>query len=278
MTKREIETRLRNREWIRISRGVFRLASSPASRIGVLAVACISLGAVVSHEAAAELLDLPLVRRGLNVVTVAVRRTHEFAGVIIHQSTDLVDDHFTVVDGLPTTTVVRTLVDLAAVLDDRLIERVIDRCIAQRRTSIEELGSLVGEVSRRGKPGTAFLREYLQTRGADYIATESELEAKCLAAFREWGLPEPVLQHELPWRSAQRGRVDFAFVDEKILVEADGRMWHSTPESFDGDRKRDNYAQVAGWRVIRITWNMITRDPEDVRRTLEATLAVSPTR
>ncbi|HDH03575.1 MAG TPA: hypothetical protein ENH15_04955 [Actinobacteria bacterium] len=202
------------------------------------------------------------------VVTVAVRRTHEFAGVTVHQSTDLSDTDLTEVDRLPVTTVVRTLVDLAAVIRPKRLERLIDRSLAARRCSLDDLATTIGRLARRGKPGIAALRQVLAVRLPGYTPTESELEFRLAELFEQWGFPKPVRQLELPWRTVREGRVDFAYPDLHLIVEADGRAWHSTVEAFDSDRQRDNLAQLAHWRVLRITWSMIHDRPIETRALL----------
>jgi very-short-patch-repair endonuclease len=50
-----------------------------------------------------------------------------------------------------------------------------------------------------------------------------------------------------------------------LIIEVDGRAWHTTLEAFGSDRLRDNHAQLAGWRVLRITYRMLVEQPEMVR-------------
>lgn len=50
-----------------------------------------------------------------------------------------------------------------------------------------------------------------------------------------------------------------------MIIEVDGRAWHTTLEAFESDRLRDNHAQLAGWRVLRITYRMLVEQPEMVR-------------
>jgi very-short-patch-repair endonuclease len=67
------------------------------------------------------------------------------------------------------------------------------------------------------------------------------------------------------------GRVDFAYGDERIVIEVDGRLFHG-PEVFESDRERDNAAGLAGWRVLRFTWKMVTERPEYVVATVTEAL------
>jgi very-short-patch-repair endonuclease len=73
------------------------------------------------------------------------------------------------------------------------------------------------------------------------------------------------------------GRVDFVYPDARLIVEVDGRRFHG-PETFESDRRRDNAAQLVGWRVLRFTWRMVTEQPEyvvsSIRRALCQTLVL----
>jgi very-short-patch-repair endonuclease len=70
------------------------------------------------------------------------------------------------------------------------------------------------------------------------------------------------------------GRVDFAYLLAKIVIEADSRRWHLTFDAFEVDKVRDNAAQIAGWIVLRITWRMIRDEPSEVVRTIREALQV----
>lgn len=47
--------------------------------------------------------------------------------------------------------------------------------------------------------------------------------------------------------------VDFAFIENKIAVEVDGRQ-HDDKERADSDKRKDEYLESLGWKVIRIKW------------------------
>ena len=201
-----------------------------------------TLGAVVSHEAAAEMHDLPEAARGLAVVTVRVRKTYRFPDVTVHQSTDLTDDQVIELDALPVTSPVRTGVDLAARMGPLQVGRIIDHIVLKKQGSLDDVCDLVLKVARHGKPGMKCMHKVLEARAGGSFLGESQLEAMALRFFREWGLPEPVAQMALPWRSPAQGRVDFAYPEIRLIIELDGRAWHSTLEAFESDRMRDNHA------------------------------------
>jgi len=176
------------------------------------------------------------------------------------------------VDGLPVTTPARTIIDLAAVINSGHLGRIMDHALASGKVDIEELQSQFARLGRRGKPGTAKLRLLLDVRGSDYVAPESELERRLLIIVERAGLPTPTRQYRAPWLRRINGRVDLAYPSQRLLVEGDSRRWHLLAAAFETDRLRDNAAQLAGWRILRFTWEEITTAPERVVRTIRQAL------
>ncbi|MGH9166842.1 MAG: endonuclease domain-containing protein [Acidimicrobiia bacterium] len=193
-----------------------------------------------------------------------IRSANRFPGVQVHQSTDLTSDFVVMVAGLPTTSVSRTIVDLAAVLRPGRLERIVDHCLVSGAVGLEALNETLSRLARRGKPGVQALGEVLEARGPGLEMSESILELELVKLLTAAGLPEPVQQHPLPWRTAGAGRADLAYPDARLLIEADGRRWHTLGQAFESERRRDNLAMLAGWRVLRFTWGDIVERPGDV--------------
>jgi hypothetical protein len=267
-----VDRRVQSGRWKLIKTGLHLMAGFEDTVKGRLVAATAALGAVVSHESAAELHDFPAVRRGLAVVTVRIRTTNRFPDVIVHQSTDLTDDQVVAIEALAVTSPIRTTIDLAARLRPPEIGRIIDRLVIDGRATMEAVCFEVVRLARHGKPGIKCMRTVLEPRIGETSLGESEIEAMALRLFREWDLPDPVMQLALPWRFPRRGRVDFAYPQARLIIEVDGRAWHSTLEAFEGDRLRDNHAQLAGWRVLRITYRMLKEQPEMVRNMIRRAL------
>lgn len=208
-------------------------------------------------------------------VTVPRRRTKDYEGVMVHQLTDLVDDHIEIRDGLPITVVERTVIDLAAVLPQGHLERIVDRALAAGLLDIESLARLFEQLARKGKPGTARMRTILAARQIGYETTDSELERRLLKVIVESDLPEPTKQFRPEWLRPTNGRVDFAYPEFKLIIEGDSRRWHLLMNSFEIDRQRDNSAQIAGWRVLRFTWRQIIDEGPMVGATIRSALRMS---
>ena len=130
------------------------------------------------------------------------------------------------------------------------------------------------ELWRRGKPGSAKMRELMAGIDAGWVPPASELERKFRDLCRRFGLPEGVRQLNAGGE-AWVGRVDVAYREAKLLVELDSRQWHDTSTAFEDDRRRDNALVLAGWRVVRITWRMLCDEPEKVAELLRGLLSPS---
>lgn len=232
-----------------VCRGVYAVAGAPPTVWRPLRAALLAAGdAVASHRAAAGLHRFPGVLPGAAEITVYCRTAPRLTDVTVHRATLLVADDITVVDGFPTTTPARTVVDLAATTHPILLERMLDRCDP---AEVDACLERIGTVSRRG---TRRLRALLDAR----IGGESPLERTWLRRLRRAGLPPPVLGYQL----VVGGRVlvlDMAWPEHRVAVEVDGWSAHGTRTQFDRDRERDLLATRAGWRVLRVT----SRTPPD---------------
>jgi very-short-patch-repair endonuclease len=63
------------------------------------------------------------------------------------------------------------------------------------------------------------------------------------------------------------GRVDL-LVGERLVLEIDGRRWHTDPASFERDRERDLELARLGYRVIRLSYLQVTLDWARVERSI----------
>lgn len=268
MSRSTVYRRVADGVLIALRPGILALPGTADPFVLALSAACAKLHAVVSHQAAAYLHDLDKPRYVKPTVSVPVRRSKEMAGVTVHQLTDLEPSHIVDRHGLPITSAERTVIDLGAVLHESHLGRIVDHGLASGLIDLSVLQELFLSLGRRGKPGTAALRKLLEVRDAAYIVPESELERRLIALLERAGLPPPVRQFRAPWLRSVNGRVDLAYPEHKLIIEADSRRWHLLMAAFETDRLRDNAAQLAGWRILRFTWAEITESPERVVATV----------
>jgi predicted transcriptional regulator of viral defense system len=280
MTPRQLDHAVHTGRLIGVYRTVFRAAGAPVTwRQQVLAlVLAAGSGGAASHRAAAALWRLP----GFAEEPVEVARQwkrHRTTGRLpgLHESTFLPPHHLTVIDGIPVTTVERTLFDLAAVLRWKGLQRAVANAINKGLTTIAKLEVLFTETARRGRKGSAAMRKLLSDVGADFVPTASELEDLVLAVLEAAGLPLPVVQRNVGGSLTPVGRVDFLYKVARLVIEADSRRYHTSWLDQVADRRRDLQLTAAGFHVIRVTWHQLTEFPEEfvaaVRAVLQAAAA-----
>ncbi len=261
---------------IPVAKGLYVQPGVMEAERTTLLAATHALDAVASHHSAARLHDLEALRSEIVSVTVPTRKSNRFGPVVVHQVTDLSPTDVMVIKGIPTTNATRTIVDLAAVIGKRRLAFVLDEAKRRGITSYEDVSWRLESLARRGKPGVTRLRSVLRPRLGGFVVSESTLETRLHYLIFTSALPVPTSQYRPPWLKSTNGRVDIAYVDQKLIVEGDSQRWHGTPEFFQADRHRDNLAQLAGWRILRFTWEDITLRPSYVVESIRKALSVSP--
>ncbi len=224
---------------------------------------------------AGQLLDLPS-RRSNGVAIVvpeSVRRTFP-SGLQSRRTRHLPTEDITIVDGLRVTSVERTICDLANLVSARQLQRLIEVSIVHDRTTASLFRACAASFCRRGRRGSArirLLRHELLDR-ADI--SDSELERRGVELLTTRGLHDFRLHHSPPWRDGPRGVVDIAWPDHRMIVELDGRRWHTVTEAMQDDRRRDRRATSHGWVVIRAPWDEVVHRPDsliaDLRELLQS--------
>jgi hypothetical protein len=222
---------------------------------------------VASHDSAGRLLVFPGMRREPSLIVAAGSHPRPTTGVRVHQIGPVPSHQLVVVDGLLATTVNRTLCDLAGTIHPARLGFVLDRLLADQRTSLALVGATLAEVSRPGRPGGPALGRLLDARAGRPVA-RSKLEEMLDLALAAQGLSAPITEYPLPTDGSLMGFVDRAFPDVKLIVEADGRRWHSRYVDFARDRARDRLAAKRGWLTIRIAHEELWADSDGVGRDL----------
>ncbi|HMJ95492.1 MAG TPA: DUF559 domain-containing protein, partial [Thermoleophilaceae bacterium] len=181
--------------------------------------------------------------------------------VILHRS-PLPSEHVTIHKRIPVTTPIRTLVDLADCSTRRELERAIDEAhhIGWDLTSLRPFP---------GRRGAGLLSALLEEHHAGSTRTRSEFEERLLDLCRNYDLPQPLVN-----QTVEGFEVDFVWADAGLIVETDGWSAHRTRSAFERDRLRDATLEAAGWRVIRITWRRLAREPELVAAQLACLLGL----
>jgi hypothetical protein len=219
---------------------------------------------VVSYRCAAALHEIRGTAQSNIDVTVRGRSHRKHAGIDVHRSTTLTPTDVTTVNGIPCTTVARTLLDLAQVIKGRPLERALDQA---EILQLLDLAALDDQI-KRNKPRLAAkrLQAVLEQHYIGSTPTWSELEELLLAACRRRDLPMPEVNALIAPDDGDpiAMRVDFVWRSHRVIVETDGHGTHHTRQAFEEDRRRDQRLFAAGWIVMRVTWRQLTQNPEEV--------------
>ncbi len=169
-----------------------------------------------------------------------------------------------VVDAIPVTSVARTLFDFAEAVDERQLERAFeeaDRLGLLRMRALED-------VRERGA-GRHALGPICRLIDAarEPTMTRSPLEDLFIAFCRQHRLPPAATNVYVLGRE-----VDAFWPDRRLIVEVDGFAYHRHRAAFERDRARDAAFQVAGYRVIRVTYRRLEREPATVAAELRRLL------
>jgi hypothetical protein len=236
----------------------------PSYKRDVLA-ACMATGGVASHRSAAAVFRLRGFEQYRRTVEITVDgpRAPRLPGVVAHKARAL---ERTEVGVIPVTMPRQTLVDLAHV-EPRLAEGALNHALGLELVRLPALVRYLCDLGRR--PGSARLRELVELQIKGERPTESWLEDRVLEFMRGCGLPEPVRQFWLHLPNGRRIRFDFALPERRAAVEADSRLWHTTPADRRRDAERDQAARLFGWSVTRVTWLDLEEQPAATARRLD---------
>lgn len=229
--------------------------------------------AVVGFETAGAVQRLTNFPKG-RLVLVTPHGDHHWHGLAeMRQSTDLVDGHIEVVHGLRVTTTVRTLFDLASVTGAGRLAVAVEDAHITGQCRLEELHAFYTELRRRGKRGMKKLGKILAERGPGYVPSQSWLQRRMLKILADSGLPRPRIEVQLPWRTERESRCDALYERERVLLEADGRRWHTRVDQMAEDRKRDREARLHGYSPFRFVYQELRYEPEVLVDTVREALA-----
>lgn len=253
-----------------VGKGVYAVGHRRVSREGRWLAAVLSSGpgAVLSHRSAAALWGIRDPASGPVDVTLPNKSTSS-PHIRRHYSV-LPDDEVTAREGIPVTTVPRTVFDLAAAFSIDRVESAIRQ--AEYRRLYDRL-SLVDMVERYpGRRGVRRVRVALariETLPAG--RARSPLEERFLPFLRRHGLPQPRLNAWI-MVGEKRFQVDCHWPGSRHVVELDSWEAHGTRSAFREDRARDRLLAVAGYAVTRISWAQLDDEPEAVAHDLRTLL------
>ena len=266
MTPKQIKGRLAAGLFVRVHRGVYRVAAAPASHQQELLAACLAAGAraVASHRSAAAVSGLRGVEWPTPEITVTGNSKPVLRGVAVHRSA-LGSADVGRRGPIPVTRPARTLLDLAGV-EPALVEGALDDALVRGLTTLGSIERMLDRAGSHGRAGTALLRRLVAERSDGQSPTESFLEDRLVGLLRRHGLPEPIRQHPVALPDGHVVRIDLAYPEVRLGIETDGRVWHSGRADFSRDRQRANRLAGLGWTLLRYGWADLDGGPAVARQ------------
>ena len=249
VTRKEIEHRLRIGALLREYRGVYRVGHRAPSVEAQYLAAVRACGdeALLSGHAAGYLLGLLKGRAPEPEVTAPTERKVD--GIETRRAQ--VKHDATTWRGIPVTTVARTLVDLAGVLEVDDLARACHEAGVRHRTTPAIVEAVLARRPRT--PGVAKLRAVMR---GDVRVTLSRLEALFLERLRD-------ARRELPITNRPAGgrRVDCRWPEHRLTVELDSYTYHHSRHAWEQDRRREREARARGDEFRRYTWRDVFEEP-----------------
>ena len=258
LSRQAVSVRAGNGRLHRLHHAVYAVGHPNAGFEGRMLAAVKACGpnAVLSHYSAAELWGFMdrTDRRPDVTIPQSERRSH--AGIGVHQSTRLEPRDRTRFQGIPVTTPARTLLDLAAVLEYRVLRGAVRRAQGLHRASPAQLEEVLDRL--RPRRGARRLAVIVATGPAP---TNSKLEDLVLELVLDGGLAHPDLNKPLVL-DGRRVVPDFRWPEQRLVIEADGVAWHDEKVAREEDAARQALLEAHGERVLRVTWDQVVGQPQ----------------
>lgn len=257
---RRTRRRLDRGDWVVVTAHVYTQASTVLGTDSWLWAGYLAAGkgAVVSHLSAGRLHGLGVASQ-VPWITVAPGRRMALEGVRLvraHVGRGEVD----AAGGMLVTSRGRTIVDCLCVLRFGAALELMDRALQRRWTSVADLAA--GSRRRFGRPGAPQLRRLLRHATCD---ARFEAERRLHTLLRRAGIGGWKANAEIRDAPGELVAVaDVLFEKYRLVIEVDGRAWHSSGERFQHDRTRQNALVAMGYVVLRFTWYDVVRRPEYV--------------
>jgi very-short-patch-repair endonuclease len=254
LSPREIEDRHDQGWLIRRHTGVYAVGHVPSTRESRWFAGVLALGedAVLSHVAAGAHWGIVPGAAVTEVIVPTTAGHRKRDGIIVHRQR-LPAAHTTLHRGIPVTTPIRTLLDLAALLSVRSLAKAFEQ--AQVRLHLPPAPMAAEVIARPRQRGNAKLRRIL-VGAVDSADVRSVLELRFLRLCAAHGLPRPRVNVRIG-----RWTPDFLWPDWGLVVETDGYDFHRTAAARRRDAIKDDFLRSIGLEVVRLTWADVTERP-----------------
>ncbi len=246
-------------DWLRIDNGVYaHPAARPTFERSVMAAVLAEPWAVASHRSAAVLHGLVGFRPGRPEITIRPGANGRGQIARKHRGVDVAT---AVLTGIPAVTIAQVFVDLVQVVPARRVQTALAARADTQPSVLSAVGDRFAVMYPRGGRNLRPLRGILTALGAGPLPSETELERRLRQLVERPEVPAVRWQAPFPGRAPGPQRVDGLIDEWRLVIEADGRAWHTRIEDFERDRRRDAEAAAAGYQTLRYTWHQITAEP-----------------
>ncbi|HJR87089.1 MAG TPA: DUF559 domain-containing protein [Acidimicrobiia bacterium] len=258
-----IRTRVDRGFWTPIHAGVYHVGLGNLTWLGQLRAATLAAGpsSLISHRTAAQLWGLEGIIYPRIEVTVPNGHLPIPDDILVHRTRRLQEG--TVVEGIPVTTVERTILDCAWYLALPMVEQLYDSAIRKRLTTSTRIADCVGEFGKKGVRGRSRVLRVLDDRRSGGLLG-SPAESRILRKMRLAGIEEPERQYVVHLADGTIAVLDFAWPRPVKAVEIDGLEAHSSAKQLESDLTRQNLLFEIGWKLRRFTGRAVYRNPDFV--------------
>jgi very-short-patch-repair endonuclease len=256
--------------WISLSRQVFRLPSSQVSwRQTLLAAVLNHPDAIIGGRCGAALHGLEGMTQGRAEVVVPFEANARSKLAVVHRSHYFSEMSRGEVDGIAVQSVAECITLAARDMQIADIVRLLDTSLRQRVVTLPELGKVIDRHAQDRLKHIGLLGRLIDERKPDARPVSgTALEQKLDQLLAHPGLPTYDREVRLGLLETGPSIVDRFIPDWGLIIEADGRTWHTRGEDFERDRRRDNGAAAMGYAILRFTWRMLSDDFLKCRRDL----------
>lgn len=263
-----IRHRLATGTWIALCPGIYAVASAATTWERQLTAAILSRpGSVAAGQSAAYLHRFPGFQPARPVIMAPADTNARLSVGRVIRANDFDQIATTIARGFPSTSVAETLWTIARSTTDETLSSLIDQLVSMGRTDPERLREVLTRVAGTRQRGLARFRRAVGSVVPDAYSTAANvLEALLYQLLSDEAIPSVSRQHE--FLLGEPSRVDAYIAAWRLVVEADGRNWHTRQADFQRDRERDNHLATKGILVVRFTYDDLTRRFDECLRTL----------
>jgi very-short-patch-repair endonuclease len=226
--------------------------------------------ALLSHRSAAALWQIR--RTSRTWIDVIVPHRSRSSKRIHRHLSHVPPDERAEQEGVPVTSVHRTIFDLAASEDVDVLVSMLREAEYRNRWDRLSLWDLLERYP--AKRGSRRVRAALQRLKEEPPGRKrSKLEDRFAPFLRRRRLPLPRF-NDLISLNGRNYEVDCHWPEIGEIVELDGWQGHGTRSAFRDDRARDRALRVAGYSITHLTWNQLDDEPEAIASDLRVLLRI----